>query len=230
MLVAGRAVEEEAIEEEFAQQHQKAIKGAKAPQKKANPNTNTSSEVGVKKSGRKTRAPRKKKTDADEKLKPATPARKRTPAAGVSQAVRDARMKAGECTKCGKKGHFANDCPDNAKDTPAGATDAAVKAVKSAKVKKLTATAEELMNYGRLPDSIDESDGVVSSLMTQPDSYNNISLGVNVIRAGKSGGSWINEMDWEDSPSVAGGFPLSRSDSYVHSIDLISNIDRKSVV
>jgi hypothetical protein len=65
--------------------------------------------------------------------------------------------------------------------------------------------------------------------MTQPDSYNNISVGVNVIRAGKSVGSWINEMDWEDSPSVAGGFPLSRSDSYVHSIDVISNMSSLSL-
>ena len=54
MLVGGRNVKEDAIEAEFTQQHQRAIKGAKALQKKANPNTNTNSEAGVKKTPRKT--------------------------------------------------------------------------------------------------------------------------------------------------------------------------------
>ena len=50
-------------------------------------------------------------------------------------------MKAGEYTKCGKKGHFGKGCPDYTKDTLAGVMDEVVKTVKSAKVKKLTAMA-----------------------------------------------------------------------------------------
>ena len=141
-------------------------------------------------------------------------------------------MAEGACTYCGKKGHFAANCPEKKKSAETTAKPAEVKKVSGKKKKVNKISKDEEDHYGKYSSGSDHRSEGVSTIPEFNDCLANIPK-VNVIRAGKSVGSLEAELEGENCEYFLDMFSNSVFPKVIPvstSVPVLSNLSSLSLV